>query len=93
MATSTAEAELNACTIACQEIMHLFGIVKELTVQQTLPCKVFVDNQACIALSKNPIHTKHSKHFSLKLHFLREKVENGFLQLEFRPTDKMPPIY
>ena len=48
-----------------------------------------VDNQSCIALAKNPEFHARSKHIDIQYHFIREKVEEGMVHLEYCPTQKM----
>ena len=54
------------------------------------PLQVFVDNQACIALSKNFMNHGKTKHFALKVHFIQKLVDTGPIQLNYLPTDRMP---
>ena len=53
---STAEAEHNAMVETVKEGIHLQGIVSDLDITCNRPLEVFVDNQACIALSKHSIN-------------------------------------
>lgn len=39
--------------------------------------KIFVDNQAAIAISNNPVFHGKTKHFKIKLYFLREVQQKG----------------
>ncbi|EWM20271.1 retrotransposon protein [Nannochloropsis gaditana] len=39
------------------------------------------DNQACIAMSNNPITHKRTKHIDVRYHFVREKVESKEVEL------------
>ena len=89
MATSTAEAEFNSVVEASKEAIHLSGILEDLGISCKLPLKIFVDNQACIALSKHSMHHGKTKHFAIKLHFVRELVENQKLELSYL-TENMP---
>ena len=51
---------------------------------------LFVDNQACIAVSnQNSQHSK-TKHFAIKVHCLRDLCKKGELKLEYVTTDKQP---
>lgn len=45
------------------------------------PIQILNDNNGCIALSKNPVHHDKSKHIAMRHHFLREKVEDGSIDL------------
>ncbi|KAH7970407.1 hypothetical protein HPB49_006710 [Dermacentor silvarum] len=42
-----------------------------------------VDNQGAITLAKNQITSDKSKHIELKYYFLREKVEEEMLRLQY----------
>ena len=62
-------------------------LLQDLNVDVQKPIEIFVDNQACIALSKQSTHYGKTKHFALKLHFIRELVERGELELKYLQTD------
>ena len=53
VSTSTADAEVNAVVEASKEMVHFAKLLSELDLETQQPVKVFVDNQACIAHSKN----------------------------------------
>ena len=89
VATSTAEAEFNSVVEASKEAIHLSGILEDLGVFCKLPLKIFVDNQACIVLSKHSVHLGKTKNFAIKLHFMRELVENQKLELSYLTTENM----
>ena len=94
VATSTAEAEMNACVSAAQGSVYLTGLLRELSVPVVEPVCLYVDNQASIELSKNSLHHGKTKHFATKLHFIRdlcEKQKNIIkAKLLYTPTDKQP---
>ena len=50
---------------------------------------IYEDNKGCIELEKNPVFHSRTEHIDIKFHFLREKIEDGLIELEYRPTDKM----
>ena len=89
-ALSTTETEVNACAVALHELEYVCGVLSELEVVVARPVSVFVDNQACITLSKHSINHNKTKHFAIKTCFLQEKTEKGEISLEFLPTDRMP---
>ena len=90
VATSTAEAEFNSAVEAIKKAIHLSGILEDLGIFCKLPLKVFVDNKACIALSKHSMHHGKTKHFTIKLHFVRGLVENQKIELSYLTTENMP---
>ena len=90
VALSTTEAEVTAATAGVQELVHLHGLLEDMGFPQTLPLPLMVDNQACIALSKNPIQQGKTKHFAIKLEYLRDLSNNKFVVLNYLQTDHMP---
>ena len=50
---------------------------------------MYEDNQGFISLAKDPVFHSRTKHIDIKFHFLREKVEEGIIELEYMPTDQM----
>lgn len=47
------------------------------------------DNQGTIALAANPQFHRRSKHFNPKLFFVREKIDDGIIRVEYCETQKM----
>jgi hypothetical protein len=47
------------------------------------------DNQGCISLGKNPTHHSRSKHIEVQHHYIREKIEDGIVSVEYCPTQEM----
>ena len=90
VATSTAEAEFNSVVEASKEVIHISGILEDLGIFCKLPLKIFVINQACIALSKHSMHHGKTEHFAIKLHFVPELVEKQKLELSYLTTENMP---
>ena len=44
--------------------------------------KMFVDNKACIELSKQTFHPSNTDHIATKVDYLRDLSERGELELE-----------
>lgn len=60
----------------------------DLHMEQKESTKIFVDNQAAIAISKNPVFHGTTKHFNIKLYFLREVQNEGEIQLKYCSTEE-----
>jgi hypothetical protein len=45
-----------------------------------------MDNQSAMKLAKNPQFHDRTKHIEVRYHFLRRKVEEGEIELEYIPT-------
>lgn len=72
VAQSTAEAEFIAATAAANQALWLRKVLFDLNLEQKEGTDVFVDNQAAIAISNNPVFHGKTKHFNIKLFFLRD---------------------
>ena len=54
------------------------------------PITLLMDAKSAIALAKNPMHHKRSKHIDVKYHWLREHTyESGTVNLEHCSTEDM----
>jgi hypothetical protein len=84
-ALSTGESEyIGACTAAKKGIW-----LKNLLVDLQHPQETVIlheDNQACIALSKNPQDHSRTKHIQVCFHYLRDQVRNQEFSLRYIPT-------
>ena len=89
VATSTAEAETMSLFAASQELEFLRGLANEIGIDTEKPTKVHVDNQACIAITKNTVNSQKVKQFAIKLSFIQEKIEMRHLDVEFCPTSEL----
>ena len=82
VALSTAEAEyVAATTTACQTIW-MRRMLRSLCQEQTKGTVIFCDNSSAIALSKNYVFHKRTKHIDTKFHYIKELVNNGEIILE-----------
>lgn len=82
IALSTMEAEFMATCDATKELIWLKQFLYELGEHQN-PVKLYVDNQAAIRLICNPVYHQRSKHIDVRYKFIREKVEQGTLIVEY----------
>lgn len=75
-----------AASAAVQEAVFLRELLKSMGLPQTEATVIKEDNQAAIALSKNPVTSKRTKHIDIRCHFVREKTESGQIVLEYIST-------
>jgi predicted transcriptional regulator len=80
IALSTAEAEYIALTPAVQECIFLQNFLQSMGYQTT-KTEIREDNNACIALAKNPQDKKRTRHIQIRFHWIREQLENGIFTL------------
>lgn len=89
VALSSTEAEYQAMAAAVQEAIYLRSVMKDFGYPVKEPTQIGEDNQSCIKMCHNPVMHKRSKHIDTKLHFIRERVENGEVGIHYIPTDDM----
>jgi len=87
VALSSSEAEYMAACYAVQEAVHLRLLLKSLGYEQQGHTVIFEDNQGCIYMSQNPVMHKRAKHIDIRYHFVRERVAQGVVKLEYIKTE------
>ena len=85
MTRSSTEAEYRDVANAAVEVVWLRSLLRELGVSQS-PLIVLCDNLGATYLSTNPIHHSRSKHVEIDIHFVRDYVANGVLDVRFVRT-------
>jgi hypothetical protein len=63
--------------------MWLRRILKDMLHIEKDPTPIFCDNTSTIALSKNHVFHKKSKHNDTRFHFICELINNGDIALQF----------
>lgn len=76
-------------TEATKEAVYLRSMMRELDVASLKVDKVIIycDNLGAQALMKNPVHHSRTKHIDIKYHFVRERYENGEINVKYTPTE------
>ena len=83
VARSTAEAEFRAMASGICELMWLRILLSELHLYCGSPLQLYCDNQAAINMVNNPVHHDRTKHVEIDRHFIKEKLDEGILQISF----------
>jgi hypothetical protein len=78
---------MTACE-ACTEAVWLRKLISDLFDQTPESTIIYCDNQSCIRLSEHPVFHERSKHIEIKYYFIRDKVWEGEVKLEYIPTDE-----
>ena len=89
LSLSTAEAEYKTFTIATKLVDVVRQFLEEIGFPQTEPTVVYNDNQAAIAMSKQTFSTSATRHMKLRFHYIREKLQDGTIQVRYLETGKM----
>eukprot|EP00253_Pinus_taeda_P014259 PITA_14259 len=88
VALSTAEAEYVAATAAACQAVWMRRMLRILGQEQAKATVIFCDNSSVIALSKNSVFHKRTKHIDTRFHYIRELVNNGEIVLEHCRTQE-----
>jgi hypothetical protein len=91
---SSAEAEYVAATSAACHAIWLRRLLADLGHKEEGPTPILCDNTSAIALSKNSVFHRKSKHIDTRYHFIRELVNNGEVVLQFcNSKDQLADIF
>lgn len=82
VALSTTESEYMAASEAAKEILWLRQLLIDIDEPQ-LVVTLCIDNQSAIKLIHNPIYHKRTKHIDIRYNFIREKVEQNIINIEY----------
>jgi transposase InsO family protein len=91
ISTSFAEAEyVDECN-AAKELTFLVQALKEVGYDgsNTNSTIILADNQAAIKMGSNLVNHPRSKHIDTSYHYVRNKVEEEAIRLEYIPIDQM----
>ena len=87
-AQSSTEAEYIALWEAGKEVSWLRNLHRELGFAQQEPTMIMQDNTGTVAIAKNPLFHKRTKHIDSKYHWVREKVAAGRFDAELCRTEE-----
>lgn len=88
IAQSTAEAEYMALCAATNQAIWLRRLLEDLKFNTQEGVPIYCDSQSAIALGKNPVQHRRTKHIQIKYHFVRESVRNGDIKLEYCKSEE-----
>ena len=84
---SSAEAEYRAMRQVVGEVVWLERLLGELSMTVPLPIHVCCDSQAAVHIAKNPAFHERTKHIEVDCHFVRTKLQEGLITLQYVSTD------
>ena len=76
-----------ATTTTCQ-VVWMRRMLRSLCHEQVKGTTVYCDNNSDVALSKNSVFHKRTKHIDAKYHYIRELVSNGEIVLKKCRTEE-----
>ena len=86
VALSSCEAEYIAETEAAKEAIWLRRLLQHFNYSGPITVTIKGDNRGALALAKNPEFHARTKHIDIRYHFVRQKVEEGLIELEWTGT-------
>jgi hypothetical protein len=69
--------------IACRHLLT------ELGFEQVKPTIIFEDNDSCIAIAEGQKKHPGVKHIDIRHHFIKDRIKQGDIALERKPTKDM----
>ncbi len=95
IALSTVEAEYITLSSVLCKVIPLMTVMDKLNkvfpLLMTAPqffCKVWVDNQSCIAMATSQWFTPWTKNIALKYHHFKQYVESGEIKISYIHTER-----
>nr|GEV15924.1 hypothetical protein [Tanacetum cinerariifolium] len=83
---SSAEAEYVSLSTCCAQVLWLRTQLTDYGFYfDKIP--MYCESKAAIAISCNPVQHSRTKHIDVRYHFIKEKVENGIVELLFVETE------
>lgn len=89
-ALSVTEAEYVSLAEALKECLWLRPFLRSLGHESIGATPIKVDNQAAIALSRNPEFHKRTKHVGIRYHRIRQEQEAGIVAVDYVETEWNP---
>jgi len=80
---SSSEAEYVALSEAAKEVKFVAQVMMSMGIPVKSPIIVRVDNVGAIFMSENVTTSPRMKHVDIRYHFVREYVEDGFIEIIF----------
>ena len=83
VARSTAESEYRAMALCAAEITWISSLLSELKLEMQRTPTILSDSTSAAAIATNPVFHSKTKHFKIDLHFIRDKVARGEMEISF----------
>ena len=88
IALSTTEAEYIELSQDMRDVIPFMYLLKEISCifdihlpKPEVYCRVFEDNQSCIAVEESPKFTPRTKHIAIKFHHFRSFVQKKVIRI------------
>jgi hypothetical protein len=68
--------------------MWLQHFLTELGIQFHRPIVIWCDNQSTLKFCRDPVQRQWTKHIEIHMHYIRDLVHKGIIDLQFCPSKK-----
>jgi hypothetical protein len=82
---STAESEYVAANKCARTVVWMRNLLNEIGFPQDAPTVIYGDNIACIYMTEAEHITQRTRHIEQQYNWIKEKVEDKIVVLEYRP--------
>lgn len=89
VALSSTEAEFMSITAAIQESVWLKRLENEMNPDAKKTMKIFCDNKGALHVAMNNNYSNRTKHVDIKAKFIRQKIDEKEVALEYISTNEM----
>ncbi|KAJ0600422.1 putative RNA-directed DNA polymerase [Helianthus annuus] len=86
VATSTCEAEYIAASSCCSHVLWIQQQMQDYGFE-FLTTPIYVDNEAALQITRNPVQHSKTKHIDIKYHFIRDCFEKRLIDVVHIHTD------
>ncbi|KAJ0441488.1 putative RNA-directed DNA polymerase [Helianthus annuus] len=80
VSTSTAQAEYTVAYSCCSQVLWIQNQLLDYGIN-IMKTPIFIDNETCLGIVKNPIHHSRTKHIEIRIHAIRDAYEKGYIQV------------
>lgn len=87
---SSATAEYRSIANASSDITFFQYLLQDFGIKCEAVAQLFCDNVSAIHIANNPVFHERTKHIEIDCHFVRDKIDDGSLQLSFVGTKQQP---
>lgn len=86
VARSSTKSEYRALAHVSAKITWIESLLKEINLQPASSPILWCDNLSASVLASNPVYHARTKHIELDIHFVRDKVLEGKLKIQYIPS-------
>lgn len=79
-----------AMVSAIKEAIWLKSLEAELVPNSPKSLTLYCDNKGVIHKATNGAYSNRTKYIAIKAEFVKEKINNGQIQIKYIPTNNMP---